>query len=323
MSPLQRDGGEVAGRVMEPAAGRGGASSRLTGLGLGLLASVMWGTVFVAGRYLVDTRGLDPMYVAALRFNIGAVAALLFMLAMGKGPDLRNALRELPLLILLGAIGIFGMGSCVFLSLRYTASVNSSIITNANPVFIALFAPLIGERVPPVRVLGLVLGLAGCAVISLQSLGEVRAGDNDLLGGLIAVGAAVCWAAYTVLGKGVSQRRDGLACATICLAAGGLLYLPIVLFRGAAAPLDGTQLAVAILLGVGPSAVAMLAWYKALQYVDASVLGPTQYIATLVGTLLGWWLLSEHIGGAFVVGGAAIVAGLWLATRRNGRAPAS
>ena len=294
-------------------------SPRFIGMALGLVASVMWGTVFVAGRYLVDVRGLSPMYVAALRFNIGAAAAVLFMLATGKASRLRDAARELPLLIALGAIGIFGMGSCVFLSLRYTASVNTSIITNATPIFIALFAPLIGERVPPVRVLGLLLGLVGCVAISLQGGAEgLAGGNNDLLGGLIGVGAAVSWAAYTVLGKGVSNRRDGLACATICLAAGGLLYIPVVAATHGFSALDGKELAAAVFIGVGPSAVAMLSWYKALQYVDANVLGPTQYVATLVATVLGWLLLGESIGTAFVIGGGAIALGLWLATRRNG-----
>jgi drug/metabolite transporter (DMT)-like permease len=64
----------------------------------------------------------------------------------------------------------------------------------------------------------------------------------------------------------------------------------------------------------------MLAWYRALEYVDASLLGPTEYLAMLVGTVLGWALLGERIGPTFVAGAAAIVMGLVLATHGAHRA---
>lgn len=288
---------------------------RTVGLLLGLLASLMWGAVFAAGRYLVDVRGLDPMYVGALRFNIAWVAAFAWLAMTGKTRSLLAAAKEMPLISLLGLLGIFTMGSGVFLALQNTASINAGIIANANPIFIALFAPLVGERVPLVRTLGLLIGLAGCILVSLGDLAGVQGGSNDLLGCAFATLAATSWAAYTVLGKGVSNRRGGLEVGALALLAGGLLYLPVVAFRGSAQPLDGTELAVAIFLGVGPSAIAMMAWYKALEYVEANVLGPTQYFATLVGTVLGWWLLRESIGVTFIGGGVAIVIGLWLATR--------
>ena len=285
------------------------------GLLLGLLASVLWGTVFVAGRYLVDVRGLDPIFVAAMRFNTGAVAALAYLFLTGKARALREALPDLPLLTLLGAIGIFGMGCMVFLSVRYTASINSAIILNANPVFIAIFAPLVGERVPGLRILGLLIGLLGCIVISLGELTGAAGGSNDLLGCSLAVLGACFWAAYTVFGRGVSQRRGGLASATLGLLTGGLLYIPVLAIRGGVSGVSPQELVVALYLGVFPTAIAMLAWFKALEFVEANVLGPTQYLATLVSTLLGWWLLAEHIGLSFALGGAAIVAGLWLATK--------
>ncbi len=285
------------------------------GLLLGLLSSILWGAVFVCGRYLVDGRGMDPMFVAALRFNIGAAVALAYMLATGRWRRLRAAAREWPLLIGLGTLGIFGMGTGVFMSVQHTSSINSGIICNANPIFIAVFALMIGERVPILRIVGLFIGLGGCAIISLSDLGELAGGDNDLIGCAFATMSAVCWAAYTVLGKGVSKRRGGLETATLALIAGGLMYVPVALARGGVHALDPSEWAIAAFLGFGPTGVAMLAWYKALEYVDANVLGPTQYVATLVGTLLGWLLLGEQIGVPFAMGGTAIIIGLWLATK--------
>jgi drug/metabolite transporter (DMT)-like permease len=59
----------------------------------------------------------------------------------------------------------------------------------------------------------------------------------------------------------------------------------------------------------------MLMWYGALELVDASVLGPTQYVAPPLATLLGWWLLGEPLTWTFVAGAAAVIIAVWLATR--------
>lgn len=301
-------------------AGSAPQPGRARGLLYGLLASALWGGVFPCGRYLVDLRHLDPLLVGSLRFGIGAAAAAAFLWLRGGGPELRRATREGPLLAALGAVGIFGMGCLVFFSVRYTASINCTVILNANPVFIALFAPLVGERVPALRVVGLLLGLAGCATIGLGDLAGLLAGSNDLLGCSLAAGGACCWAAYTVFGKGVAQRRGGLAAATLSLVAGALLYLPLLATRGPLPRLTAAEVAVALFLGLGPTATAMLLWYRAVELVDANVLGPTQYVATLIGTLLGWGLLGERMGPAFVAGGAAILVGLALAVRGSAAA---
>ncbi len=294
--------------------------STFLGLALGSLASVLWGSVNVCARYLVDSRGLDPMFVASVRFCSGALVALGFMILTGRGSELRAATRELPLLLLLGAIGIFAMGSMVFLSARYTASVNSAVILNANPLFIALLAPLAGERVPWLRRLGVLLGLGGCVLVSLGHATQEAASTNDLLGCGFAALGAFFWASYTVMGKGVTQRCGGLASATWSLVGGAVLFLLVVSIAGGVRPLTPSEAAVGLYLGIGPTAVAMLAWYRALEYVDASLLGPTEYLAILVGALLGWLLLGENLTAMLILGAVIIVVGLFLATHEPDRA---
>jgi drug/metabolite transporter (DMT)-like permease len=284
------------------------------GLALGFAASVLWGSVNVSARYLVTLRGLDPMYVGCLRFTSGALLAVAFLVASGQRRELSRAAPEWPLLMGLGAVGIFAMGSMVFLSARYTASINSAIILNANPLFIVALAPLVRERVPLTRWLGVLVGLAGCALISLGGAEGRQPGSNDALGCLLAAVGALCWASYTVMGKGVTQRRGGLGSAAISLVGGAAIFLLVVVLRHSARTLTASEAAVALYLGAGPTAAAMLAWYRALEFVDASLLGPTEYVAMLVGTVLGWALLGETIGLAFVAGALAIVAGLVLAT---------
>ena len=291
------------------------ASRRRLGLLYGIIASALWGTVWVCVRYLMDVRGLEPVYMAAMRFGIGACAAVVYMLVTGRGRDLVRASAELGNLALLGSIGIFGMGVCVFFSGEYTASINSSLIVNSNAVFIAVFAALLGERVPWLRFVGLFLGLAGCATILFSGAHAEGPGSNDLLGGALGLGAAICWAAYTALGKRVVRRVGGLAASTVTLVIGALMLAALAMLRGGIRPLDGPELAVITFLGIVPTAGAMMLWYRALDLIDASALGPTQYVAPILGTLLGAGLLHEPVGIGFVLGAALVLVGLQLSSR--------
>jgi drug/metabolite transporter (DMT)-like permease len=289
--------------------------THILGITYGIIASVLWGTVNVCGRTLVDRHHLDPIFVGGLRFTSGALLATLFLLATRQSGRLRLAARELPLLAGLGAVGIFGMGACVFLAARYTLSINASVLLNTNPIFIVLLAPLVGEHPRLPRVLGVVIGLAGAVVIGLGGETTLQAGRNDLLGCAFALLSGLCWASYTVFGKGVAARRGGLPAATLSLLCGAAVYWPFIAAFGLARPLTPLEIALALYLGLGPTAVSMLLWYKALEHTDATVLGPTQYLAILVGTLLGWLLLGEPIGLPLLVGAAAICLALWLVTR--------
>ncbi|MGD9494716.1 MAG: DMT family transporter [Armatimonadota bacterium] len=291
-------------------------AERTGGLLLGLGASVLWSTVFVAGRYVTAARGVDPILTATVRFSVGALGAVLYLALTGRWGRLRRAAEGLWGLAGLGAIGIFGMGMLVFISTSLTSSINGAVILNANAVFIGVFALMIGERVPMVRFVGLFIGLAGVAVIAMaQTPAQPLAVSNNVLGSLAAMGGAVCWAAYTVLGKRYVRRYGGLEAATITLVAGAVLLAMVSLARGVDLALRAPEALALLYLGVVPTAVAMLMWYRALELVDANVLGPTQYIAPVFSTLLGWALLGEPLSWGFLAGGVTTVAAVYLATR--------
>jgi drug/metabolite transporter (DMT)-like permease len=291
-------------------------SEHTRGVVLGLLASACWATTFVGARYVTYVRSIDPIYTAALRFGVGAVVATGYMLAIGRWRQLMRASSDLGGLAMLGAIGIFGMGALVFISARYTTSINSSLVLNSNAIFIAIFALMAGERVPAIRSAGLLIGLAGCAAIVVGNAPpQPLPAPNNVLGSLVAVGGAACWAAYTVLGKRYVRRHGGPEVATGALIFGALMLIILAVARGPLPSLEWQEAAAALYLGVVPTALAMLVWYHALEMVDASVLGPTQYLAPVGSSLLGWWLLGESIGRWFLGGAAGILLGVYLATK--------
>ncbi len=291
-------------------------SDRAKGLLLGLAASALWSSVFVAARYATAGRGVDPLLTAALRFSIGAAAGVLFLALVGRWNRLMEATRDLLPLTGLGAVGIFGMGVFVFISASLTSSINGALILNANAIFIAVFAIFLGERVPTVRFIGLLIGLAGCAIIVIgRTPPQQLPVTSNARGSLAALGGAICWAAYTVWGKRYVRRHGGPETATITLITGALMLIIVALARKPDLVLEAPEWLAIAWLGIFPTTVAMLMWYAALGLVDASVLGPTQYIAPPLATVLGWALLGEPLTWTFVAGAVAVVIAVWLATR--------
>ncbi len=292
-------------------------SDHAKGILCGLGASTLWGSTFVASRYLVEWQGLDPYYVAALRYVTGGILLVPYVLATSGRKKMARATGYLSQLLGLAFVGIVVMGAMLAVSTAYTTSINSSLIVNGNAIFIALFAWMLGERVPFLRSLGLVIGLVGVAVVTLSSAPEqIHPPSNNLLGGLAAAASAAAWALYTVLGKSLVRKIGGLVTSAWTIMAGGIMLAVIALLMGTVRPLSQAEWLAVAYLGAFPTAIAMGLWYKGLEYIESSALGPSQYIATPVSVVLGWALLAEAINVSFIAGGILVLLGVYMATKR-------
>ncbi len=292
---------------------------REKGVLLGAAAAALWGSTYVAIRLLYRLSDLDAVGITFSRFLIGGLALAGAALARGQGRRLAAFHRDPIPFFWLGLTGVAGMGILVAIASALTEAANVSLIMNANPVFVALLAPAIGERLTAGRVAGAVLGLAGVAVVVLGTggSGPSLAHASDLWGSLAAVGAGLAWAAYTLLGKGVVRRYGGFFTTTLAMLWGALL-LGVVLGT-AHVPARPSLPTVLLLLYLGllPSALAFALWYRALALVDAATLAPTQYVAPGVTVLLAWLFLGESVAPTFVAGLILIFAGIALASRKG------
>ncbi|MFP3903881.1 MAG: DMT family transporter [Armatimonadota bacterium] len=291
-------------------------SEHARGILCGLGASTLWGSTFVASRYLVEWQGLDPYYVAALRYMTGGILLVPYVLATSGGRRILRGTGYLRELLGLAFVGIVVMGAMLAVSTAYTTSINSSLIVNGNAIFIALFAWMLGERVPVLRSVGLIVGIVGVAVITLSSAPEqIHPPSNNLLGGLAAAASAAAWALYTVVGKSIVRKIGGLVTSAWTIMAGGLMLSVIAVSMGTVRPLSQPEWLAMAYLGTFPTAIAMGLWYKGLEYIESSALGPSQYIATPVSVILGWALLAEAINVSFIAGGILVLLGVYMATK--------
>ena len=282
---------------------------------LGSIASLLWSTVFVFGRYLCDVLSIHPILIAFLRFSSAGIILIFYIVFKGEARSL-SLLVEKPITISLLAItGIIGMGSAVFLALDRSTSVDVSIIMNCNAIFITPLAVLVGERLTLRKIAGVIIGLLGCAlVINGKVTGFQLIQKEHLIGNLIALAAAICWAVYTVMGKQLVRERGGLVVTSLNMIVGSVPLFFLVTGLGELTFPPLKALLIVVYLAIFPTALGFVLWYKALENLDASRLGPLQYLVPIGTAVIALFVLDESIRLASVVGMTLVFLGIYLST---------
>ena len=299
-----------------------GPRSRVDAVALaeGLFAVVVWGASFIATKIAVAEAA--PVTVVWLRFAIG-VAILVAAVAWRREwvrPDRRTLLQ----FAALGALGITfhqWLQSNALLTAR--ASTSGWIITTT-PVFIAVLAALVlRERLGRQAWLGIALAAAGVPLV------VARGGLDALLGGrfwsagdLMMLLSAPNWAVFSVASRGLLRRHPAARALLLMMGCGWLLTT--VQFALSPGPADLGSLsargwAAVLFLGVACSGLAYLAWFDALHKLSASRTGALLYLEPLIATAVAAAVLGEPVTPTIVLGGAVILAGVWLV--ESSRAP--
>jgi drug/metabolite transporter (DMT)-like permease len=131
------------------------------------------------------------------------------------------------------------------------------------------------------------------------------------------IAAALTWALYSVLVRKVSKSADLLTSSAIMLLGGIPTSLLFGLWEFNTQGIGEVTLGVVggvVFIGIVSTAFAMFLWNYAFAELPANVASLTFFAQPVVGTLLGWFFLSEEISLLFVVGGVLIGVGILIAT---------
>lgn len=275
-----------------------------------LTMGLIWGIPYLLIKVAVDD--FHPTTIVLGRTFIAA--AILVPIAAAKG-YLRPLLPHWKPLLAFTVVEI-----CIpWVLLGYAEQALSSSLTGllvaAVPLVGALLVWLIGhERVELRRVVGLLIGFAGVAVLVGFDVGAANAGAVLAMSG-VAVGYAL---GPIILSKYLSHLPImGVVAASIGLAA--LAYLPIGLAQWPAEP-PSTQAWLSILgLAIICTGLAFLIFFALIAEVGPARATVITYINPAVAVTLGVVVLNEAFTATIAAGFALIIAGSIFATLRNRR----
>ena len=189
---------------------------------------------------------------------------------------------------LVGIGGIFGYHFLRFTSFKFAPIVEANLLNYLWPLFIVALSPVVFPGYPLRRhhVVGTLIGFAGAVLIVTR--GKLSLNPVHIQGHLIAAGAALTWALYSLLTKRV-PRFPTSAVGGFCFTSGTISTL-LYLVSGSEAlysPNLDEWLSIT-LLGLGPMGASFFLWDMALKEGDPRIVGAMSYLTPMLSTL---WLV--------------------------------
>jgi drug/metabolite transporter (DMT)-like permease len=283
-----------------------------------LLLAALWGGSFLFMRYAAPAFGAVPLMW--LRVAIASVCLLPLLIARGQGREL------VPRAGVMAVMGLTNSALPFVLIAWATLSITAglaAILNATTPIFTAIVAALwLRERLTALRLVGLLVGLAGVVVLAADQADFKPGGSGWAL--LASLGAALSYGFAANFARRFVTGVPALVNATGSQVAATLLLTPPALLLWPAQTPGALAWGAALALGVGCTALAYLLYFRLLARVGPARAVTVTYLVPMFATVWGALLLGEvftlrmGLGGAIVLAGTALATGLWQPGRRAG-----
>lgn len=296
----------IAGSGVAPAHAAERSRTTLELIALG----AVWGGSFLFMRVAASDFG--PFALVDVRLALGALILM---------PFLWRARAQFTPALWLRVAGIAAINSVLPFALfawgAERAPAGIGAITNAMTVmFTALVAFLLyGERIGARRLVGLVAGFVGVAVLASGR----TAGASIGLAAIAGTAASLCY------GFGLNFVRHYLsgyppaAVAAANLTAGAVLLAPFAIYTWPHHPIPLASWVSAVLLGTLCTGIAFVFYYRLIARIGAARTSTVTYLIPLFAVIWAWLLLDEPLTLTMALAGALILAGVGLSQQREAK----
>jgi drug/metabolite transporter (DMT)-like permease len=277
----------------------------------------MWGSSFMFNKLAVAS--VPPATVVAGRLALGTITLLVLVYARG--------LRLPPLGPIWGAYALLGfLGNALpFFLIAWGQQVVDSalagILMAAMPLATLVLAHFVvhGEHMTTNRLAGFVLGFLGIVfLMEPAAVAGIGGAAIQILAQLAVLGGALCYSANSVLAR-LLIKTDFLVAATGTLLVAAALMLPIALLHDKPWTLhpSGASLASIVWLGVGPTAIATICYFRLISSAGPTFMSLVNYLSPAIAVFLGVTLLGEKPGVAAYAGLTCILLGIAISQWRR------
>jgi drug/metabolite transporter (DMT)-like permease len=264
----------------------------------------LWGSTWAAIKVGIDA---VPPFVFAFERAV-AVSIILIALSLAMRHPFP---RDRRVILAAVVVGIFNTGSSwaiIFWSEQYVPSGLVSVFGASSPIWTALLAHFLvrGDRLSPMKVLGLVLGIAGIGV--LVGAPDMSGRPEVLTASVLLTLMPITWAVGAVLQARVLRQGSPLPLVAIGSTAGSLVLLPLAVAQsGEAAHWDvGAALAFGYLVVFG-SCVGLVLQMWLTRRLRPTTMTLAQVVIPAQALLIGAVALGENITWRMLAGAALVV----------------
>lgn len=279
-------------------------------------AMFMWGGTWIAGR-IVAQELPAPLAAPAIRFLLAGVLLAGYALATeGHVPGPQTG-REWGIVAGLATTGIFIYALFFFYGLKHITAGRGALVVALTPVLAVLTAWFFGqERMNPIKLAGIGIALLGCLTVIGNGNPLALLQGEVGLGEWLILGCALCWTAYTFIGRQATRTLSPLAATLWASLLGALLISLAALFQG------GNTLArwswqvwsSVIFLALGGTALGFTWFADGVKRIGAARASVFVNLVPVFAVVQAAVLLGERLGLAVLGGGLLVIVGVWLTT---------
>ncbi len=284
----------------------------------------------LVGSYVALSKPLAvaiPVFLLAwLRFGIGGIAMLGWLRKPADEPPLDAQTKRL--LFLESFLGNFLFTMCMLYGVSLTSAVSAGVTMAAIPAAVAVMSwAFLRERVAPRTWAAVALAVLGIALLSLSKtehsahggIGQNGENTSNLawLGQLLLIGAVLCEAAYSVIGKKLTGSLGPKRITSLINVWGFALATPLGIYTAwtfdFAAVGAGTWVLL-VFYALAASVWTVWLWMTGLKSIPAAQGGVFTVMLPVSAALVGVWVLGEHLTAIQAVALGIALASVLLAT---------
>ncbi len=285
---------------------------------MGVGFAVMWASAFTSARMIVTDA--PPLTALALRFLISGLIGIAIARAMGQSWRLTR--RQWTATI------VFGLcQNALYLGLNFVAMQTieaslAAIIASTMPLLVALGGLLaFGERVRPLGVAGLVIGVLGVGLI----MGSRITGGVDPFGLTLCIVGVVSLTVATMAVRGASAGGNVLMIVGLQMLIGSAsLGLVAAATESWTVNWTGTLVAAFLYTTLVPGLAATWVWFLLVNRIGAVRAATYHFLTPFFGVGIAALLLGEALGPLDALGVGIIMLGILAVqlSKQTGRARA-
>ncbi|MEC2054113.1 DMT family transporter [Peribacillus psychrosaccharolyticus] len=257
---------------------------------------IVWGVNWPLSKMALNYA--PPILFAGIRTILGGLILLIFALPRYKSLRFKETWHFYLISAFLNIILFYGLQT---VGLGYAPAGLFSAIVFIEPVLLGIFCWIwLGESMYGLKIIGLILGFAGVAIIS----GGGFTGDISAIGIILALGSALSWGLGTVFIKKTGDRVDSIWLVTLQLIMGGLLLLSVGTSVESWSNIQWEMPFITNLLFISTFVIAFgwLAFFTLIGSGEASKVGSFTFLIPLIAILCSSFFLQEQVTLNVIVG---------------------
>ena len=281
-----------------------------------VLLVLLWGSTWAAIKVGVSS---VPPFVFAFERAV-AVSLVLTVVSLALGLRFPRDRRTIAAAALAGIVNTGSSWAIIFWSEQYVPSGLVSVFGSAGPIWTAVFAHFLvhGDRLSPLKVAGLLLGIAGIGV--LVGAPDVGTHPEALLASVLLALMPISWGIATIVQVRVLREGSPLPLVAIGTWAGSIVLLPFALTQVTLPQAWTFDVIVAFgyLVFFG-SCVGLVLQLWLTRRLRPTTMTLSQLLISAQALIVGAVALGESITWRMLVGAALVAAALILNAISSGR----